>query len=323
MSAGPILVAGGSGMAGLGVLGAIEKGLPSASVRATYNSTAPAGIFPGTEWVKADLTTREGCKKAVWGCGSAILVAANTGGASAAMANPAHQVTDNIVMDALLLESLHEAGVSRVVYVSSATVYQETEGRIKEGDLDWNKDPHPAYLGVGWAKRSAEKLCWFWHSKYGMEIVVARASNIYGPFAKFNPATSNFIPAIVRKAVDGMDPFEVWGSPDVSRDVIFSEDFGSAVLALYNAGGVKYNVFNLGTGMPVTVNQVVLAALGAAEHKPSKIVYSGPVGAVVRQRVLDCSKLFDATGWTPKFSLRDGIAATVEWWRENGRVWKK
>jgi nucleoside-diphosphate-sugar epimerase len=226
-------------------------------------------------------------------------------------------------MDALMLEAMYDAGVTRVIYISSATVYQDMEGRVKEDMLDLNQDPHPTYAGVAWAKRAAEKLCWFWSTKYGMEIVIARSSNIYGPFAKFDPARSNFIPAIIRKAVDGMDPFELWGSPDVTRDVIYSEDFGSAVLALYNATDIKYDVFNLGYGQPVTVGSVVDAVLGVTGFKPSKVIYKETAYVTNKARVLDCSKINEVVGWKPEFTPLEGISKTIEWWRENQHSWKK
>ena len=176
---------------------------------------------------------------------------------------PHGQVTDNLIIDALLLEAMHAEGIRRIIYLSSATVYQEFEGCIKEDELDWNQQPHEAYIGVGWAKRFAEKLCWFWHEKYGMEIFVVRCANIYGPYARFDPANSNFIPAIIRKSVKKMDPFEVWGNPEVRRDVIYTEDFAAAVISLLMHDEIKYGVYNLGFGKAVTVGEVVGVTVGA------------------------------------------------------------
>ncbi len=65
-----------------------------------------------------------------------------------------------------------------------------------------------------------------------MEIVLVRAANVFGPYARFDPSTSNFLPALIRKAVERLDPFPVWGSPDVVRDVIYSADFASDCVGL-------------------------------------------------------------------------------------------
>ncbi len=317
-----LLIAGATGMAGSGLIDELVRTRPGVAVRGTYWNTAPFLHTEAVEYVRADLTTAEGCRLAAQGCDAAILVAAVTGGAAQARNNPAVSVTANIVMDALLLQALHDAGVQRVVYVSSATVYQEFDGHIAEDGLDWNRDPHSAHMGVGWAKRSAEKLCQFWHEKYGMQAVVARAANIYGPYAAFHPDRSNFIPALIRKAVDRMDPFEVWGRGDVVRDVIYYSDFAQAALALLEWDG-PFGVFNLGTGQAVTVAEAVEQALLAAGHTPSAIQYVGASPQSVPRRMLDCARITGATGWRPRVGLAEGIARTTEWWTSNKGTWNK
>jgi nucleoside-diphosphate-sugar epimerase len=132
------------------------------------------------EYIVADLTHPADCARAAAGCDLAVLAAAQTGGARQARERPWEQVSDNLVMDVRLLEALHGAGVRRAVYVSTASVYQDFSGAIGEDRLDWNADPSAAHFGVGWAKRSAEKLCQFWHLTAGIEILVARLATSTG-----------------------------------------------------------------------------------------------------------------------------------------------
>ncbi len=317
-----ILVAGGAGMAGASILQRLQDCCPDARLVATIHHSAPLVPSPRIEYRRADLTTRQGCQAATAGCDAAVLAAARGGGVGSA-AQPHLQVTDNLVMDTLLLDACVEAGVKRLVYLSSATVYQEREGLVREDDLDLNQDPHPAYKGVGWAKRAAEKLCGFWREKYGLEAVVARCANIYGPFARFDPANSNFIPAIIRKAAEGMDPFEVWGSPEVRRDVIYAEDFAEAVARLLLARDIPGGVFNLGSGEPVSVGQVVDLALAAAGHVPSQIRYQSDRPTAISWRALDCTRLQNALGWRPAIGLAEGIRRTLVWWLANRGTWTR
>jgi nucleoside-diphosphate-sugar epimerase len=318
-----ILVAGATGMVGTSIMRHLVSEHPSVAVSGTWHFSAPFCNGGNLEYVQADLTIREECRKAVRGCSGVIMAAAHSGGAASSMAEPQRQTTDNLVMDANLLEACHAEGVERVVFISSATVYQDLEGVISESGLDWNKDPHPAHFGVGWAKRSAEKLCQFWHLKYGLEVVVARASNVYGPFARFDPGRSNFIPALIRKAADELDPFDVWGSPKVTRDVIFCEDFARAISGLFFAAQIKHDVFNVGSGTSTTVGEVVELALRAAGHRPSRINYTESGPSTTKSRLLDCSKIRQAIDWTPVVSLEQGIRETTLWWTENKYRWKK
>ncbi|MCW8952819.1 MAG: NAD-dependent epimerase/dehydratase family protein, partial [Rhodospirillales bacterium] len=215
-----ILIAGGNGLAGTHVVNSILAASADARIRATYRTKR--GVFiddTRVEYIQADFRNPDDCRRAAKGCDCAVLTAAQTGGSAASKAAPWEQVSNNAVIDIQLLEALHAEGVRRTVYVSTASVYQEFEGYIREDQLDLNADPHEAHIGVGWAKRYVEKLCRFWHEKAGMEILIARLANIYGPYASFDPSKSHFVAALIRKAADRMDPFEVWGSPNVTRDI--------------------------------------------------------------------------------------------------------
>jgi len=250
-----------------------------------------------------------------------VLAAANTGGAKQTKHRPWDQVTDNLVMDARLLEALHQAGVRRAVFVGTASSYQDFNGAIREDQLDWNQDPPPAYLGVGWAKRASEKLCRFWHESAGIELLIARLANIYGPFARFDPSASHFVAALIRKAVARDDPFIVWGHPDVARDILYSDDFGRAVVAMLEASELQFDVFNIGSGHATTVAEVAELALHHSGHRPTQIVYDSASPTTIARRVLDCSKARQLLRWKPEVSPDEGIHRTVEWWRANKDKW--
>ena len=318
-----IFLAGATGLAGSSIIEHVITNCPNVFIRGAYCTADPFLKHERVSYIQADLTKREECRRAVRGCDLAIMAAASTGGAAATTAEPHRQVTDNLVMDSLMLETMYFEGVSRIVYLSSTTVYQEFDGYIREDELDWNKEPHSSYIGVGWAKRSSEKLCWFWHKKYGMEVIIVRCANIYGHYAKFDPETSNFIPALIRKAVDKSDPFEVWGNPAVVRDVIYAGDLAAAVILLSTRGEIKYDIFNLGSGKAVTVGEVVDLALKYARHNPAKIVYSANSPTTIWLRALDCQKIKKTLNWEPTISIDEGIKRTTQWWVENKDRWSK
>lgn len=283
------------------------------------------GIFlndPRVTYVRGDLRRPNDCARMMVGADLAILAAAESGGAQEAATAPWRQVTDNIVMDAVQLEALHKAGVRRAVFVSSATVYPETGGYLREEDLDWNQPPAPAYLGIGYAKRAAENLCNFWHEKGGLEVIVARTANIFGPYAKFDPSRANFIPALIRKAVAKQDPFEVWGSPEVARDVIYSDDFGDAIVTLACKCEISYDTFNVGSGKPATVGEVVTHILSAADYQAANVQWQRDRPTTVGFRALDCTKI-SQLGWRPKVGLAEGIQRTVNWWQEHKDIWTR
>ena len=324
-----VLVAGGAGMAGSAIVEALLRRCPEGRVRATYRTTAPAIRDARVEHVQVDLLEKQSLIAALGGCDAAILAAAEGGGIGMLSDEPWRLVGANLAIASTWLEALHEAGVRRAVFVGSATCYQPFDGRICEDQLDLNLDPSPEAFGIGWVTRSAEKLCEFWGRCAGLDIVRVRAANIYGPRARFDPARSNFIPALVRKVVDGslgsagLRTLEVWGSPDVTRDVIYSGDFGEVVVRLLEMPAAAGNVFNVGSGHGVRVGDVVDTLLRICDKTATSVIYAADEPRSVHSRVLNCDRLYRKVGWVPPTSLEDGLRATVRWWQANRTTWSR
>lgn len=319
-----IFLAGATGFVGTGIIAHLLNQYQSVRIRACYRNSGPIIQDDRIEYIRADLRSAEDIRRAVSGCDIAIMSAtANTGGAGAFTAHPLGQVTDNTIMFVRLLDAFQMEGVKRILWIGSATLYQEFDGLIKEQELDFNKDPHPSHAGVGWVMRFAEKLCQFWQNHSELQIVNIRASNIFGPYARFNPETSNFIPALIRKAVDRMDPFEVWGTPEITRDVLFIDDFVRAVIMLLKSKKVESGCFNVGSEIKTTVGNVVGWALKYAGHSPNEIRYITDRPTTIPFRALDCSRVACAVGWRPEYSVEEGVRLTTEWWIKNKYWWTK
>lgn len=318
-----VFLAGATGSVGSAIMQYILDNYPTTKIRASYRQTKPFIKHKQIEYVEGDLRLSEDCRRMAKRCDCAIMAASHSGGSKIMTSQPWKFINDNIIMNSQMLEAFYFENVKRVIYIGTAAVYQEFEGYIKEEELDKNKDPHSAYFGVAWISRFVEKLCQFWYEKTGMETLIVRAANIFGPYASFDPSRSYFIPAIIRKAVDKLDPFEVWGSSDVTRDVLYCEDFASAIVMLLDNEKIKFDIFNIGSGMKTTVGEVVNWALKHSGHKPSKINYDLSKPTTIKFRALDITKIKTLLGWQPKYTIEEGIKKTVEWWIANKETWKK
>lgn len=318
-----VFVAGATGLAGSAILKCLLGQDSSVTILAACNQTVPFLHDERIEYVQVDLSSPEACRRVVADCDYAVMAAARTSGAAVLASQPWQQINANLFMNATLLQALAEAGVKRLVLVGSASLYQNFEGYIREDQLDLNQDPPASYLGIGWVTRYIEKLCAFWHRQAGLDIVLVRAANIFGPFSRFNPETSNFIPALIRKAVAGLEPFEVWGSSEVTRDVIYADDFARAVVMLLEREDISFDVFNVGSGIRTTVGDVVEWVLKYAGHAPARIIYNDQRPTTVPFRAIDCTKARDMLGWAPEYSVEKGIEHTVAWWKENKDRWTK
>jgi len=308
-------------MTGTSLLETLRAHHPTTRIRAAVHQTEPEVTYDDVEYVQGDLRDLEDCRRMVAGCDCAIMAAAYAGGAAYTTCSPFEHAGENLLMNRQMLEAFQLEGVKRIVFIGSAVIYQAFEGSIKEEELDFNKDPHTAYFCFGQAMRFLENMCRYLHEAFDHEVVMVRAANIFGPRDKFDAHRSNFIPAIIRKASERMDPFELWGCPGVVRDVIFCDDFAKAILMLADEGGLACEAFNVGTGVETTVGQVAEWALKYADHEPGEIRWSQDEPTTIDYRALDCGKLKRAVGWEPDQSIEEGIRKTVQWWQTHQEAW--
>lgn len=318
-----VLVAGASGMVGRAV--AAELASRGWTVH-PHAFSQGIGNVPGIPcgWVRGDLRAREVVRRLVNGCETVVMAAAVTGGRGQQLHEPWRQVNDNLFMGALVLEEAARAGVSRLVLIGSATSYQPFTGKIRENQMDWNQEPPDSYLGIGWVSRYLEKAALFWHKKCGLQVLFVRAANVFGPFAKFDPAVSNFIPAFIRKTAERLDPLRLHGSPEVVRDVIFSADFARALVRLMEAPGSGYEIYNIGSGTGVRVGEVADFLVSRNRDYRPKIEYQNDSGTAqdAFSRVLDITKLEAVIG-PISADWQKGVEETRIWWEGNFLTWTK
>lgn len=320
----PILLTGATGLVGIHLAQDLLNQSKTLTIRGTWHHLEPFWHHERIQYHQADLLNSDQCRQAVQGMGSVVLAAGVTGGSHRLTTSPWQMIRDNLTITMNLLEACHQAKVKRVLFISSATtVYQEESGCLAETDLDLNQEPHPSYLGLGWAMRYLEKQCAFWQREMGLEVIVARLSNVYGPYAKFDPAHSNFVAALVRKAVAQQEPFEIWGNPEVARDLIYATDCAAALTHLLLAPEHPHQVYNVGSGTLVTVGQVTEHILRISGHQPHQRLYQSNRPQVSASRSLNCNRIKDLTGWKPRVSLEEGLAQTLAWWQENQSWWPK
>jgi GDP-L-fucose synthase len=318
-----VVITGGSGMAGSAVVRALSR-FGGFNIKVVSRSDRLLGLNNRLFEIKQfDLLEPNGLENPFEGAEAAVLCAAETVGAGGGNKHNVDQFLVNSQIDLNSLSLAAKAGVKKVVYVGTASSYQDHVGYISEDELVWEKSPNISHFGVGWSKRVAEQFCSLLHQEKGIEFAILRLANIYGPLAKFDSKTSNFIPALVRKAVDKLDPFPVWGSADVKRDILYVDDFATAVIRCLCKSELGLTVLNIGSGKVVSVGEVVDFVLKAAGHNPKKIEYQHARKSPLLFRGLDCNKAEKELGWVSTTSVEIGVRKITEWWIENRETWTR
>jgi dTDP-glucose 4,6-dehydratase len=204
------------------------------------------------------------------------------------------------------------AGESPVRYlqVSTDEVYGSVaEGRSRETD---RLDPRSPYSA---AKAAGELLVGSYVVTHGVDALVTRGSNTYGPF--HHP--EKLIPLFVTNAIDDQ-PLPMYGDGLQQRDWLFVSDHAGAIDHVLRQGesGHTYNV----AGSAEMVNREVIAALLERLGKPWSLVRTVPDRpGHDRRYALDGSKLA-ALGWQNRTAFADGLATTVDWFRANEAWWR-
>ena len=311
---GRVLVTGGGGFVGTNVIKKLKQ--EGAYVIATYHSGPPRYPVDGVEYVQADLTQKNDCLRVTSGVDAVILTAAFVAGAQGMLASPMGLVTDTVIMNLRMLEAAMHNGVKKVVYISSGMVYPFSKEPLTE-DMGYIGDPFEKYFTGGWSRRFIEVVCRMYAEKLkAMDITVLRIDNLYGPCDKFERKKSHVMASLIRKAVERMDPFEVWGDGKDYKDFIYIEDLAEGVvLALKKASG--YHVYNLASGRNVTINDALQIILKCADYADAKIVYNADMPTMIPYKVLCVDKAKRELGFEAKTSLEEGIKKTIAWYREH------
>jgi len=322
-----ILILGASGFIGRNVLDYFSK-YKENKIVATWKTRR----IEDTENVfglSADLTTETEVKM-VFDFADKILdnkidvviqAAATTSGSKDALSKPWYHVTDNAVMNSLILREELNHNVSHHIFFSCTVMYSGLKGMATEDTkIDHIDDK---YFGVGWTKVYLEKMCEFYSRFKKTKYTAIRHSNIYGPYDKFDLDHSHFFGATITKVMTAKDGGDiiVWGNGEDKRDFLYATDLVGFLNELiekrFGITDKDYILFNLGSGENTTTNEVVRKVVEASgkelrilnDLSAPSISISFSVGNAVIKRY--------GFGWEPRITIEEGIEQTIQWWKEN------
>jgi len=308
-----VLVTGGAGFVGINLINRLlDEG---ANIRATLYQKNPVIKDDRIEYIKCDLRLEEDCEKVVDGIDYVFMCAANTSGAKVMSTTPLVHLTPNMLMNIQMLQAAYTFGVKKFLFISTNTVYPLTDFAVKESDV--TNEFYESYHIVAWMKRFTEIVCDMYSSriKEPMKTVVVRPGNLYGPFDKFDWEKSKVIPAIMRRAIEKHNPFEVWGDGMDLKDFLYIDDLvDGLILAMEKLE--EFEPINIASGVPVTIRDVLSEILKSADYEDADVQYDSSKPTMIPKRMIDISLAKDKLGFKPKVSLEDGIQRTVDWYRD-------
>ena len=270
------------------------------------------GLDPARHrFVKGDIADKEAVIEALPPDCDAIINFAAESHVDRSIADPAEFLRTNVVGTQVLLDAARARGVTRFVQVST----DEVMGSLPENSAECFTEqsafaPNSPYAA---SKAAAEHLVRAAHHTFGLDTVITRCGNNYGP----RQFPEKFLPLMICNALND-EAIPIYGDGLNVRDWIFVEDHCRGILAALEKGrpGAVYNLGARNQRRNLEVAESVLAALGK-EKSLLKFVVDRP--GHDRRYAIDPSLAESELDWRPQETWESGLEKTIKWYQENGR----
>ena len=303
-----VLVTGGAGFIGEAVTRLLLEAGHEVTIIDDLSLGHQDAVPPKVRFIKADITNPGAIHHAVAGQHAVVHLAAQAV-VPDSVANPQKAFNINLVGGQNLLESMRTQKVPNLIYASSAAVY----GKPKRTPIA-ESDPTVPLTPYGATKLAFEHLVEAYHASYGLNAVMFRFFNPYGPNERHHPET-HAIPNFINASLTGKPVPLHWNGRQM-RDFFYVDDIARAhVMALRSSG---LHTYNLGSGSANSVRDVVDMIFKLAGHDTG-IDDLGERKGDSPTLLADIQKAQKELRWRPETSLADGLELTVQAFRKRLR----
>jgi dTDP-glucose 4,6-dehydratase len=307
-----VLVTGGAGFIGSHFVKRLLAAGEDVEVldKLTYAGNPANLVDTGVELRQGDIADRDTVVRAAHGCDAVVNFAAETH-VDRSILSARDVISTNVVGVQTLLEWARESG-GRIVHVSTDEVYGDLEG----GGSSREADPLRPSSPYSAAKAAGDLQVAAYVRTYGVDAVVTRGSNTYGP----NQYPEKVLPLFVTNALDG-EPLPLYGDGRQIRDWLFVEDHCAGIEAVLR-GGRAGEVYNIGGGDERENREITRMVIEQTGADPELVRHVADRAGHDRRYSLDTSKIRTELGWSPVVPLEEGFARTVSWYREHRSWWE-
>jgi len=315
-----VLVTGGAGFIGSNFVRKILENHPTYRVvvfdKMTYagnlDSLEPVSENPNYKFLRGDIADRDAVKRALDSnqIDTVVNFAAETH-VDRSILNPDAFIDTNTRGVYVLLDESNKHGVERFLQVSTDEVYGSVpQGFFKEGDALEPNSPYSA------SKASGDLMVHAFHITYGLNTVITRGSNTFGPYQY----PEKLLPLFITNAIDN-EPLPLYGDGMQVRDWLYVDDHCSGIdLVLHE--GLAGEIYNLG-GENERHNIDVIRKMLTIMAKPETLIH--PVEdrpGHDRRYALNNDKI-RALGWKHSATFDEALERTIQWYQHNEWWWRK
>lgn len=301
-----VVITGGAGFIGSNLADKLIDGGYRVAIIDNLSTGSMSNIQPAIESGKAEFTrgsiTNLALLRKVFSGAEYVFHQAALPSVPRSIKDPKKSHDVNITGTLNVLIAARDAGVKKVVYASSSSVYGDTPTLPKKEDM--NPKPLSPYAVT---KLTGEYYCDVFNNIYDLKTVCLRYFNVYGPRQDPDSPYAAVIPLFFQSAFAGESPV-IFGDGEQSRDFTYVMDVAEANIQA--AGSNATGVFNLGNSKRVTINELANRIIELVGNTAVKPVYRETRAGDILHSLADISKA-QSFGYNPKFNLEEGLKETL------------
>ena len=298
------LITGGAGFLGTALANALARQGSVVRVIDDVSTGDPARLDPAVHFTRGDVNDIPKLWSLLQGVEVVYHLAARVS-VSESVLYPRDYNATNVGGTVALIQAVRDAGVRRIVFTSSGAVYgEQNDERVREEAIPNPGSPYAV------SKLAAEHYLNTIGAVWGIDTVILRVFNAYGPGQQLRASHPPVVPAMLRQALGG-GSIIVHGDGRQQRDFVFVDDVVNALLAAAGASTVNRLVINVGSGVPTSINDVV-ATIGRCMGKELTPLRVTAESGGVSRLCADLGRARERLGYVPKVSIDEGIRRTIE-----------
>ena len=267
-------------------------------------------------FIKGDLRNQKFCEEVIDESFDEVYqLAADMGGAGYIFVgnNDADIMHSNVMINLNILDVCYQRNVKNLLFSSSACVYPAYNQLDPDTPKTSEESTYPAAPDseYGWEKLFSERIYLSFHRCKKMNIKIARLHNIFGPEGSWNDGREKSPAAICRKIATAKngEKIEIWGDGNQTRSYLYIDECLQGLRKLMNSSWT--GPVNLGSEEMVTINELAKLVMKIAGKNLQLEHIPGPLG--VRGRKSDNHMIKQMLGWSPSYSLKEGLEKTYLW----------
>ena len=311
MSREPLAVTGGAGFIGANLVTRLcRDGHPVTVLDDLSKGRTEYLEGSGATVIEGSISDPEATARAFEGVDCVIHLAA-AGSVVDSVTSPEPNFDANVRGTFDVLRAAVDAGATRVVFASTGgAIMGDTSPPVNEDSLPWPISPYGA------SKLAGEAYCHAFAGSFGLRCVMLRFANVYGPYSAHKKGV---ITQFLKSAMTG-DPMVIYGDGAASRDFLYVDDLCDGIVAAVELEDPNDEIYHLALGVEVTISELADLVRDISGRPDIEIRYEDRRVGEVERTFANAERARERLGFEPRYDLRTGMQATLDWFRENVSV---